>query len=171
MRNAHLVVVFLVFGACGCGDGDRPLPIAPTAVPTPAPISGEPRLSPPRSRDRQPDLGRTIAVGEIVRSRVTPDDANCGDPYPFRCQYFRLPVPQDGVLEVTIRWSAAQRDPYPLDMEIIGPSGAGWVGEIATGPERIARGRATGASTYVIEVWSFLTPDEPFELITSLQQR
>src|SRR4029453_13694209 len=135
------------------------------------PVRGDPPRSPGSRRDRQPDLGRTIAVGEIVSSRVTPDDPNCGDPYRFRCQYFRLPGPQGGVLGVTIRWNAAQHDPYPLDLDVIGPSGAGWVGEIATGPQRIARGRVPGASTYVIEVWSFVTPDEPLDLITSLEQR
>jgi hypothetical protein len=56
-------------------------------------------------------------------------------------------------------------------MDVIGPSGAGWVGEIAEGPYRIARGRVTGGNTYVIEVWSFSTPHEPFELSTSLEQR
>jgi hypothetical protein len=80
-------------------------------------------------------------------------------------------VPQDGVLEVAVRWNVTQTNPYPLDMDVIGPSGAGWVGEIASGPQRIARGRVTRGSTYVIEVWSFLTPPEPFELSTSLQQR
>jgi len=170
MRHVNLAVVVLVLIASGCGGGDRQLPMGPSAVPAPLPSSGEPRMSPPTLRDRQPDLGRPIPLGEMVSSRVATDDPVCPGPHLFRCQYFRLTVPQDGVLEVTIRWSAAQRDPYPVDMDVIGPSGAGFSGEIASGPYRVARGRVAGGSTYVIEVWSFLTPDEPFELTTLLKQ-
>ena len=129
MRSAYFVVGLLVPLTCGCRGDDRPLALGPSSVPVASPTSGEPRMSPSSNRDQQPDLGRTIALGEIVSSRVTPDDHICGDRYPFRCQYFRLPVPQDGILEVTIQWSAAQRNQYPLDMDIIGPSGSGWVGD------------------------------------------
>lgn len=172
MRNAHVAVVLLTFAASGCDGGNRQLPAAPSAVPaSPTTVSSDPRMSPSSQRDRQPDVGTLIALGQVVSSRATADDPICGTRYPFHCQYFRLPVSQDGVLEVTLRWSAAQRDPYPLDMDVIGPSGAGWVGETANGAYRVARGRAAGGSTYVIEVWSFLTPHEPFELTTSLEQR
>ena len=158
MRNTHLAIILILLVACGCDNGGQ-LPAAPSTI---APASSE--------GARQPDLGTPIALGQIVSSRVTDDDPICGNPYRFRCKYFLLPVPEDGVLEVMIRWSAAQRDPYPLDMEVIGPS-RGWSAEIANGPYRVARGRASGGSTYVIEVWSFLTPHEPFELTTSLEQR
>lgn len=172
MRNAHVAIVVSAFMAPGCNGGDRYLPVVPSTVPAPPTTrSGDPRLSPFSQRDRQPDGGTVIAVGRIVSSRVTPEDPTCGTKYPFHCQYFRVPVSQDGVLEVTLRWSAAQRDPYPLDMDVIGPSGDGWVGEIANGPYRVARGRITGGSTYVIEVWSFVTPHEPFELTTSVQSQ
>ena len=172
MRNVHLAVILLAFVAHGCDGGSRPLPSAPSVVPaSPTATSREPVLSPAFQYSRQPDLGTPIALGQIVSSRVTDDDPTCGDVFPNRCQYFRLPVPQDGVLEVTIRWNATQRNSYPLDMGVIGPSGMGWVSEFANGPYRNARGRVSGGGTYVIEVWSFLMPHEPFELIASLEQR
>lgn len=166
MRNTHLAIILILLVAYGCDNGGQ-LPAGPSTIP-PASSQGA----------RQP-VETPIALGQTVSSRVTDDDPICRKPYPFRCQYFLLPVPEDGVLDVTIWWSAAQRDPYPLDMEVIGPSG-GWSADIpefvgrlpvANGPSRVARGPAIGGSTYVIEVWSFLTPHEPFELITSLEQR
>lgn len=171
MRNTHLVIALLAILAWGCDNAGRQVAVAPSTVPAASTtVSEQPRMSPPSHRDRQPDVGNVITLGQVISSHLTADDPICGDRYPFRCRYFRLPVPEDGILEVTIRWSATQRDPYPLDMDVVGPSGAGWVGMIANGPHRVARGRATGGSTYVIELWSFLTPDEPFELTTSLQQ-
>jgi hypothetical protein len=60
---------------------------------------------------------------------------------------------------------------YPFDMGVLGPSGAVADGQIGVGLERIARGRVSAGSTYVIEVWSFLTTPEPFDLSTSIEQR
>ena len=172
MRNAHVTLALVALAAYGCDDaGQQPLTAPSTVSAIATPLSGESRLSPPSQRDVQPDAGTLIALGQAISSRVTDDDPICGSAYPFPCRYFRVAVPQDGVLEITIRWSAALRDPYPLDMDVIGPSGVGWIGEIAEGPRRIARGRVAGGNTYVIEVWSFLTPHEPFELTTSLERR
>jgi hypothetical protein len=56
-------------------------------------------------------------------------------------------------------------------MGVFGPSGAIADGQIGVGLERIARGRVSAGSTYVIEVWSFLTKPEPFELTTSIEPR
>ena len=168
--RASIAVFLLALGACGGSETSR-LPVAPSAPATPPLVSNEPSMSPPTRRGSQPDLGKTIPLGETVRSRVAPDDPLCGEAYPYGCKYFRVLVPQDGVLEITVRWSATQSSPYPLDMDVIGPSGAGWAGEIASGPQRIARGLAAAGATYVIEVWSFLTPHEPFELTTSLRPR
>jgi hypothetical protein len=125
-------------------------------------------MSPPFRYPSQPAAGASITLGQTISSRITLDDPICDTGWPFRCQYFRLAVPAEGVLEVTIRWSATQLDPYPLDMGVIGPSGEGWVSEFSGQPYRIGRGRVSGG-TYVIEVWSFLVPHEPFELTTVLR--
>jgi hypothetical protein len=106
MRTVLLTVFLLGVVACGGNDGGQLPLVAPSAIPAPPPISAEPRLSPPTYRDGQPELGRTIALGEIVRSRVTPGDPTCGEASPDGCQYLRVPVSQNGVLEVTVRWSA-----------------------------------------------------------------
>jgi hypothetical protein len=172
MRINYLAIVLLASVAYGCGGGSRGLVTAPSAIAPPPPIvPTEPRMSPPFNYPRQTELGTAIALGTTTSSGVTADDPICPDSgaVPYRCQYFRLAVPETGVLDVTIRWSTAQRDPYPLDMGVIGPSGAGWVSEFSNGPYRIARGQVSGGNTYVIEVWSFLTPPEPFELTTSIR--
>ena len=171
MRNTGFGIVLLALTASGCNGSSRELlPVTPTPTAAAPTVSTEPPLSPPSQRPRQPELGTSIAVDQAVSSRVTPDDPLCDPGWRYRCRYFRLAVPRDGVLRVTIQWNPAQLDPYPLDMEIIGPSGSGWLGQIGRGPQRIGRGRVSGGSTYVIEVWSFLTPGEPFELLASLEE-
>jgi hypothetical protein len=172
MRINHLEVVLLASVAYGCSDGSRGLVTAPSAIaPPPSIVPTEPWMSPPFNYPSQTALGTTIALGATTSSSVTAGDPICPDSsaFPFRCQYFRLAVPESGVLDVTIRWSASQRDPYPLDLGVIGPSGAGWMSVFSNAPYRIARGQVSGGNTYVIEVWSFLTPHQPFELITSLR--
>ena len=104
-----------------------------------------------------------------VTDRVADDDPSCGGAYPYRCRYFRVAVPHDGALVVTIRWNCPAS--YPFDLGVYGPTGPVADGQIGVGLDRTARGRVIGGTTYLIEVWSFLTPSASFELSTSIEPR
>ena len=75
------------------------------------------------------------------------------------------------MLRVTMRWSAAQPDPYPLDIGVMGPNGGEWFPAVGPGTQRYVDVLADAGATYLIEVWSFLTPAEPFELMSSIESR
>jgi hypothetical protein len=159
MRSIALWIALSTLAVSACGDQRRPLPTAPsTFVPTPS-LSPDPRL----------DIGTPIDFGQTLTFTVANDDPVCPGAYQYHCRYFRVTVPQDGILLVTIRWKIPMS--YPFDMGVLGPSGAVADGQIGVGLERIARGRVSAGSTYVIEVWSFLTTPEPFDLSTSIEQR
>jgi hypothetical protein len=117
-----------------------------------------------------PTTAATIAVGEVVNSQVTMDDPLCDPGWPHRCRYYRLTAPADGVLDVTMRWSSQQPDPYPLDIDVISAIGRmGLPAGVGPGPQRRVTLRVKAGDTYVIEIWSFLSPGEGFELSTTLQ--
>ena len=67
-------------------------------------------------------------------------------------------------------WSTAQADPYPLDIGVYGPTGD-WPAVVGPGAQRYVDVVADAGATYLIEVWSFLTPAEPFELTSSIEAR
>jgi hypothetical protein len=168
MRNVAVWwVVLSALAANACGDERKSLPTAPTTVipstPAAPPQPPPPSPGPPRSLDG----GTPIEFGQTVTLAVTSDDPVCGSAYPYHCRQFRLTVPHDGVLVVRLRWSVPAS--YPFDMEIFGPSGTIAEGQIGVGLERIARGRVSGGTTYLIEVWRFLTTAEPFDLSTSIE--
>ena len=110
-----------------------------------------------------------LAFGTTVTDHVADDDQSCGGAYPYRCRYFRVAVPHDGVLVVTIRWNFPAS--YPFDLGVYSPIGPVADGQIGIGLERTARGRVIGGTTYLIEVWSFLTPSGSFDLSTSIEPR
>lgn len=165
MRSIAFSVALSTLAVCACGDARRPLPTTPSAIlPTPSPEPRPPAPAPPRL------LETPIEFGQSDTFTVTSDDPVCGArPYQYHCRYFRVTAPRDGVMVVTIRWKIPEE--YPFDMAVFGPSGGVADGQIGVGLERIARGRVSGGSTYVIEVWSFLTTSEPFDLSTSFEQR
>ena len=168
MRSIALWCVALsALAAYGCSDERKSSPTAPTtvipSVPAVPPQPPPPSPAPPRGLD-----GVTpIAFGQTVTVTVTDEDPMCGSAYPYHCRQFRLSVPHDGVLVVTIRWRIPVS--YPFDMSVFGPSGAIADGQIGVGLERIARGRVIGGTTYVIEVWRFHPTSEPFDLSTSIE--
>ena len=153
----------------GCGSS-APVsltgPTASTLLPTP----GAPQPPPPPGVLPIPfDAAIPLAFGTTVTDRVADDDPSCGEAYPYRCRYFRVAVPHDGVLVVTIRWNFPAS--YPFDLGVYGPTGPVADGQIGVGLDRTARGRVIGGTSYLIEVWSFLTPSGSFELSTSIEAR
>lgn len=167
MRTAGSFVALLALAAAGCESPGRVLALAPTPV-VAAPPPGPPPAPPvphPRLADANP-----MAVGETVRSQATTDDPLCDPGWPYRCRYFRIIAPRDGTLRVTMRWSAAQPDPYPLDIAVYGPMHE-WESAPGRGAEREVLGPADSGASYLVEVWSFLTPAEPFELTSSIEPR
>ena len=165
MRITVLWLVLVVLTAYGCGDQRRALPTTPSTFPPSAPT-----VSPP-VRESPPPLaaGTSIALGHTIVGRITEDDPLCWPGWPYRCQYYRVTVPHDGMLLVTIRWDFPASSPF--DMDVFSPSGTIASGQVGVGLERTARGPVTGGTTYIIEVESFLTDVEPFELTTSIAQR
>ena len=166
MGMLRFSVISFALTALGCGGGSssvvptgpsQSLPPASTVVP-----SREPMV---------PANAATITVGEVVKGQVTGEDPLCDPGGRHRCRYYRLVSPADGILEVTIKWSAQQVDPYPLDVDIINASvRIGLAPAIGPGPQRRTSVRIKAGDAYAIEVWSFLSPSEPFELSTALRQ-
>lgn len=165
MRSVGSLMVLLAVAAVGCESPQRALLLGPTQLASTPPPSQPPRLPHPRLGDASP-----IAIGETVSSQTTADDPLCDPGWPHRCRYFKVTTPSRGMLRVTMRWSAAQPDPYPLDIGVYGPTGE-WFPVVGPGAQRYVDIGAAAGATYLIEVWSFLTPAERFELTSSLESR
>jgi hypothetical protein len=158
MCRFRISIVCLGLVALGC---DRGLPTAPTPGATAVPL-------PTPSPSPQPPLGSHIEVGEVITSRVTSDDPLCGHNTPFPCRYYRLTPARDGVLQVTLAWNPQLVDDYPLDMSVIDPQGKDWAATVVGRAQRGVSVRVTAGASYVIEIWSFLSPGVEFELRSSL---
>ena len=164
MGHFRYAAVSFAMLALGC-DGSRsvlptgpsqPNPKVTTSIPSPVPVV--------------PINATTIAVGEVVNGQVTVDDPLCDLGWPHRCRCYRLTVPADGVLEVAMGWSSQQRDPYPLDIDVINASGRmGLLSAAGPGTQRRVSLRVKAGDIYALEIWSFLSPAEGFELSTTLQ--
>jgi hypothetical protein len=165
MRYVRFSVVCFSMLALGC-DGSRRslLPTRPSELPPTATTPTSPQA--PRVLTV---AATTVAVGEVVNSRVTPDDPLCDPGWPHRCRYYRLTIAEDGVLDVAMGWSPQQPDPYPLDIDVLGSFGPVSPTQVGPGPRRRVGVRVKAGDTCLIEIWSFLTPGEEFELTTSLQ--
>ena len=150
--------------ALGCDGGSSVVPTGPSQ-------SGPPASTPGPSRALVvPPNAASITVGEVVKGQVTGEDPLCDPGWPHRCRYYRLVAPADGTLTVTIKWSAQQVDPYPLDLDVVSASlRIGSATAIEPASQRRTSVRIKAGETYAIEVWSFLSPGEPFELSTALQ--
>jgi hypothetical protein len=150
--------------ALGCDGGSSVVPTGPSPSAPPASTPG-----PSRALVLPPNAA-SIAVGEVVKGQVTGEDPLCDPGWPHRCRYYRLVAPAHGTLNVTIKWSAQQVDPYPLDLDVINASlRIGSAPAIGPGPQRRTSVRVKAGDAYAIEVWSFLSPGEVFELSTTLQ--
>ena len=167
MRNVGSIMVLVAVAAAGCESPQRALLLGPTPL-----ASTPPPVPPPPLPVAHPRLGDAvaIAIGETLRSQTTADDPLCAPEQPHRCRYFKVTAPSGGSLRVTMRWSAAQPDPYPLDIGVYGPTGE-WFAVVGPGAQRYVEVLADAGATYLIEIWSFLTPAEPFELTSSLVSR
>ena len=161
MRPPAAFVLALGLGMTGCGDGRVPLPTAPTTRP-------EAPLPPPTGTPRT--FSQRIEVGDIVEGVLTAHDPLCDPGWPYRCRYYGLTVPSTGTLLVTIAWNPEISDPYPLDMGVTDERGREWASAANRRGDRIVAIPVTEGATYVIEVWSFRSPDEPFQLRTSLSR-
>ena len=149
MRNVGSLMVLLALAAIGCESPQRALLLGPTpltSTPPPAP-SPPPQVPHPRLADANP-----MAIGETVRSQTTTDDPFCDPGWPHRCRYLEVTAPHDGMLRVTMRWSPAQPDPYPLDIGVIGPNGREWLPVVGPGTQRYVDVPAGAGATYLIEV-------------------
>ena len=163
MGHVRLTAVFLAMLALGCDGGRSVWPTVPSQLPpattTPTPPPGP--MVPPNAA--------TIAVGDVVKSLVTVDDPLCDPGWAHRCRYYRLTVPADGILDVTITWSSQQPDPYPLDIDVISALGrSGPPAAVGPGPQRRVTLSVKSGDMYTIQIWSFLSPAEAFELSTTL---
>ena len=163
MRHLPISLLCLAVLASGC-DAVSTFPTSPGAV-TPQP-SAPPPPPPPVSRS---EVAVDIALGQVVRSHVTDDDPLCDPAWPYRCRYYRLIAPTSGVLNVSIAWSPQARDPYPLDIGVVEERGLEYFPLVGPDTQRQVSLRVTAGRTYVIEIWSFLSPPEEFELRTAIQ--
>jgi hypothetical protein len=164
MGHLRLSVVTFAMVALGCDGARSVLPTAPGEL--------DPRATTPAAAPVVPTNAATIVIGEVVNSKVTMDDPLCDPRWPHRCRYYRLTAPADGFLEVTMRWSVEQPDPYPLDIDIISAFGRmGLPPDVGPGPQRRVAPRVKAGDTYTIEISSFLSPGEAFELTTALLGR
>jgi hypothetical protein len=164
MEMLRFSVFFFALLALGCDGGASAVPTGPSQPPTPAsaPPSSTGFVVPPNTA--------TIAVGEVLNGQATEQDPLCAPGFPYRCRYYRLIAPADGILDITIKWSAQQVDPYPLDLDVIHATRIGSQPLIGPGPQRRISIRIRSGDSYAIEVWSFLSPGEAFELSTALQR-
>ena len=168
MRNIAFWIAVIGLVSCGRGNEPNSIPTTPSTF-LPAPVAPQPPQPAPAPSPGLFEDAIPLAFGATVTDSVADDDPACGSPYVYRCRYFRIAVPRDGELVVTIRWNFPAS--YPFDLGVYGPTGSVADGKIGVGLERTARGRVSGGATYVIEVWSFLTPSGSFELTTSIDPR
>ena len=157
MRTLSPSIAFTGLLVLTCSGGcDRPIPTSPGQAIGP-PISAPP----PPVAFAAPYI--RVAIGEVVNRRVTADAPTCVGFPEFRCQHFRLTVPDNGFIDVvvtTIRSSWR----LGLDVSVSGPTGGEYWGAVG--------GQATVAvqadATYQITVW-YAAPDDEFELRSSLR--
>ena len=147
-----------------CGDRELSIPTGPTSNQPVTPVLP----LPPPTRNPVPAIQQRIDVGQVVRSRVGATDPVCAAGWPYRCRYYGLTAPAGGWLHVTVGWNPQLPSEYPLDMGVIDEQGREWYATAGQPAERAVSLVATAGMTYVIEVWSFMSPDEEFRLETSM---
>ena len=173
MRNVGHFVMVLTLGAVACESPQGSSLLGPTPIPTPSATSTPVSPRPPAVLDRQLDDATRLEIGETVQGQITTSDPLC-DPtsaYAHRCRYFKVTAPHAGLLHVTLRWGSSSRDPYPLDIAVYTLTGGEWLPAVGPGTQRRVDVVVESGGTALVEVWSFLTPGEPFELTSSLEPR
>lgn len=100
---------------------------------------------------------------------MTQNDPLCDAGWPHRCRHYRLTAPAAGVLKVTMTWSSQVADPYPLDIGVVDPLGRTYYPSVGPGAQRQVSVQVSAGTTYVIEIWSSLSPGEEFELHTAIE--
>jgi len=171
MRNVGHFVVVLTIGAVACESPQGRLLLGPTSISTPIPTPSPVSPRPPAVPDGRLDDATPLEIGETVQGQTNEGDPQCDPAWPHRCRYFKVTAPQPGLLHVTVRWGPSSRDPYPLDIAVYGPNGGAQLPVVGPGTQRRVDVVVDSGGTYLVEVWSFLTPGEPFELTSSLEPR
>lgn len=166
MRNVSYFVVVLALGAVACDDRQGALLLGPSPTPTPSSVAPSPA---PVPHARLEDATR-LEIGETVQGQTTASDPLCDPAWPHHCRYFKITAPQAGVLHIALRW-ASSTEPYPLDLAVYAPNGGVWLPVVGPGTQRRVDVVVESGASYLVEVWSFLTPAEPFELTSSLEPR
>ena len=116
---------------------------------------------------RLPEVFSSIAAGDVVSQRVTPQDPVCHPAYPQRCQFYRYVPSRDGLFEVAMAWKSLH--PYPLDIDVTDPDTMTWDVTLVAANERRVQLRVKAGSVYWVSIWSADAPGEPFVLTASLQ--
>ena len=159
MRHLPVSLLCLAVFASGCDSNTFPTAPGPVTPSRSAPSPPSPAV---------PRDAVDLALGGVVRSRVTEGDPLCGSqPYQFHCRRYRLTIPASGILVVVMAWGAEVLNPYPLDIGVLDERGFEYPPSVGPGPQRRVEFRVSAAGTYVVEIWSFLTPHEDFELRTA----
>ena len=173
MRKVLALAVPLAVAVVACESpqgalwlGPTPLAGPATTGPTPSPAPPTPLVPHPRVSDASP-----LEIGETVHGQTIASDPLCDPAWPHHCRYFKITSAHTGLLHVTLRWSISSRDPYPLDIAVYAPNGGEWLPVVGPGTQRRVDVVVDSGGTYLVEVWSFLTPGEPFELTSSLEPR
>jgi len=114
-----------------------------------------------------PDVFGSIAAGDVISQRVTPQDPICHPAYPQRCQFYRYVPSRDGLFEVAMAWKSTQT--YPLDIDVTDPDTRTWDITFVTANERRVQLPVKAGRVYWVSVWSADAPGEPFVLTATLQ--
>jgi hypothetical protein len=148
MRRRLLAsIACMTFLAGGCGDKTVP-PIGPSPNPPPG-INPSP---PPFSFA---ETFSQIEVGEVVHRLVAVDSPECIEDPGWKCQYFRITIPSEGILKIDITLGLGQ-----LDISLADSRGSKlWYPVVAS---------VKAGATYEITAW-YVTPGTEFEFRTSLQ--
>jgi hypothetical protein len=151
MRQSLLAcIVSMTFFVGGCNDKTVPLRPSSPPVLTPSPL-------------RPFSFAETftqIELGEVVHRLVAADSPECVELPGWKCQYFRVTVPNSGMLMVDMTFSLGGVTTQGLDLSLADSQGSkSWhpvVAPVKTG------------TTYEITLW-YVTPGVQFEFRTSLR--
>ncbi len=156
-----------------CGDGDSAkrfvIPTSPTTVAGPSPSPPVPPR-PPVSSDFEP-----IEVGNVVHRVIGNAPPECLREPGWPCQYFRLKVPDSGVLTVELKYQPDTQPPgrfgpQGVDLSILdlgGRRGEVWAEYFDATTTRVTASVATG-DEWEITLW-YTFPRLDYELRASLQ--
>jgi hypothetical protein len=155
MRQASCWILCLAWFVSGCDSG-AVVPSAP--IPTTAPPTIV-SMAPHSYRNLNwhlPEVFGSIAAGDVISQRVTPQDPICHPAYPHRCQFYRYVASRDVLFEVAMAWKSLQD--YPLDIDVTDPDGMTWDVTFIARSERRVQLRVKAGSVYWVGIWSAEAP-------------